>query len=140
VNPAHVIWLAIGFMLAMLLLLYTRSRKPAGEKNILSIALMIAAFIYVAFALAWSDWIWVFVELAGVGLYGVFVWLAFSHSSYWLAVGWLVHPIWDVLLHLQESGNAVAPEWYAVVCISFDALVAVYIAVKVKKWQSAGLA
>ena len=109
------------------MLLYARARGIKGEKRVLSVALMVVAVIYVGFAFVWGDAGWVAIEIAGVPAYGLFVWLAIRHSFNWLAVGWGLHPAWDVMLHLLGPGKAVAPEWYAVACITFDLLVAGYI-------------
>ena len=44
-----------------------------------------------------------------------------------MALGWSMHVIWDVGLHLMGPGHHVAPEWYAVACLSFGLVVAGYI-------------
>jgi hypothetical protein len=38
-----------------------------------------------------------------------------------------LHPLWDVLLHYIGPGQAFTPWTYAIACISFDWLVAIYI-------------
>lgn len=128
-------WLFLGLVLGVIFILYARSCRRR-EKTILAIGLIVAAFIYVGFALLWGNLSWFFIELAGVPIYGVFYWLAVRHSYFWLAIGWFVHPVWDVFLHLKGPGNFVAPEWYAVACISFDVLVSVYILTRLKKWNT----
>ena len=50
-----------------------------------------------------------------------------SRSPLWLALGWLAHPIWDVVLHLMGAGTSFTPAWYALACLGFDPLVAVYV-------------
>ena len=52
-----------------------------------------------------------------------------------LAVGWQLHSVWDVGLHLRGPGRHVAPDWYAIACVSFDVLLAVVIARRVYGWQ-----
>lgn len=125
-------WLLLGFVLATPLLIYARSRGGKAELNILGIALVIAAIIYPGFAVVWGDSEWIIIELIGVPLYSLFYWLAFRQPL-WLAAGWLLHPLWDVLLHLNGPGNNIAPEWYATACISFDLLVATYIVVSLRR-------
>jgi hypothetical protein len=44
-------------------------------------------------------------------------------SSWWLALGWLGHVAWDVGLHLDRP-QAVAPEWYLLLCVGLDLIVA----------------
>ena len=48
----------------------------------------------------------------------------------WLSLGWLLHPVWDIAVHLFGPGHEVAPAGYAVACVSFDIAVAVYLAKK----------
>lgn len=127
---SYALWLILGLGLGGALLLYARTRGIRGEKRILSIGLLIAAIIYVGFAFIWGNATWVAIEIAGIPVYGSFVWLAMRHSLNWLAVGWGVHPAWDVILHLFGPGRTIAPEWYVVACITFDLLIAGYILVR----------
>lgn len=127
---SYVFWLIVGVFLGGGLLLYARAHGIKGEKRILSIALVVAAIIYIGFALVWGDVAWIAIEIAGVPAYGLFVWLAIRHSFHWLALGWAFHPAWDVMLHLLGPGSAIVPEWYAIACITFDLLVAGYILVR----------
>ncbi|MFY8275416.1 hypothetical protein AAEU32_14925 [Pseudoalteromonas sp. SSDWG2] len=39
-------------------------------------------------------------------------------------MGWLLHPVWDVGLHLIVQDGQFAPLWYVYLCISFDVVVA----------------
>ena len=122
----YLAWLIAGVFLGALLLLYARSRG-AGENRVLAIGLIVAAAIYIIFAFVWGDATWIAIEIAGVPAYGLFVWLAFRFTFYWLAIGWGLHTAWDVILHLLGPGRAIVPEWYAVACITFDFLIAGYI-------------
>ncbi|MEW8030043.1 MAG: DUF6010 family protein [Candidatus Thiodiazotropha sp.] len=128
-------WLVLGLALGIALILYARNRGRS-EKTILAIGLIVAALIYVGFALIWGDATWFFIELAGVPVYGMFYWLSVRFSFLWLAIGWVAHPVWDIFLHLKGPGHIVAPEWYAVACISFDILVAAYIVASISKWRT----
>lgn len=123
-------WLIVGAVLGAVLVMYARTRWRKDEARMLSIALVVVAAIYVGFAVARGDGVWMVIEIAGVPAYGIFIWLAFRHSFYWLALGWGLHPAWDVLLHLWGPGQAIAPQWYATACVAFDLLVAGYIAAR----------
>jgi hypothetical protein len=52
--------------------------------------------------------------------------LGLRGSPMWLAAGWALHPVWDIALHYFGPGRAVAPETYAIACLSYDLLVAAY--------------
>lgn len=93
---------------------------------VLALGLLVAALLYVAFALIEGETVWLLVEAVGVAAYGSLAWLGLRRSALWLAAGWALHPAWDVGLHLVGEGAAVAPEWYATACISFDLLIAGY--------------
>lgn len=122
-----ILWLLLGFVLGGLFLVYARAQGHA-QRRVLAFGLVIAAVIYVGFALDGAGPVWVLVEILGVGVYGALAWLGLRRSVLWLALGWALHTLWDAGLHLTGAGAAFAPEWYAVLCISFDLLVAGYIA------------
>ena len=125
----YVAWLILGFALGAVLLLYARSKGEQGEKRVLTIALVVAALVYVGLAVVWGKATWILIETAGVPAFGAFVWLALRHNYKWLAAGWALHPVWDVGLHLWGPGQAMAPQWYVVACVSFDVLVATYVVI-----------
>lgn len=123
----YILWLLIGAILTVPFLWYVNNLQVRRAQLALGNGLVVAAFIYVLFALVWGESQWVFIELAGIPLYGLFYWLSLRSSIVWLAAGWLLHPAWDVVLHLVGPGNHIAPAWYVVACISFDIIVAAYI-------------
>jgi len=110
--------------------LLSRFIRDVVGRALLAIALVIAAAAYVAFAVGAGEgaW-WVVGELVGVGVYGAMGLLGVRGSPMWLAAGWALHPLWDVVLHYFGPGSSFAPIDYTVPCISFDLLVAVYIAI-----------
>ena len=129
----YIIWLCIGLIAVSPLLIYANQFNLHAQQKILGRSLIIAAMIYVSFALAWGDFNWVMIELIGIPLYGLFYWLAIRYGSIWLAIGWLMHPLWDVLLHLMGPGFDMVPAQYAIACISFDIAVAVFIVARMKR-------
>ena len=131
----NTLWLLLGLVFGSALLIYARSHRARGEKKVLTNSLVVAAIIYVVFAIIWGNTTWLLIEITGVLVYGIFAWAAIRYSAYWLSIGWLLHPIWDVGLHLTGPGNRVAPEWYAVACITFDILVAMYVLFRATYWQ-----
>ncbi|MEM7501010.1 MAG: DUF6010 family protein [Pseudomonadota bacterium] len=130
------LWLAVGLLAVWPLLNVASKMSLRGSQRLLGRALVVAALVYVLFAAVWGNAYWVAVEAFGVVAYSAFYWLSARHSPLWLAFGWLVHPVWDVFLHLAGPGAHVAPGWYAVACMSFDVTVAVYIFVRVNRSES----
>ena len=103
-------------------------------RSVLAIFLIMAAGSYQGFAIMASDLlgtgpIWAPVELVGGVVFGTMALLGLRGSPWWLAAGWAAHPIWDVVLHYFGPGNSFAPEPYVVACVSYDWLVAAYIAI-----------
>ena len=131
----YVLWLIVGLAGGWAYLLYATYGGVRRERRVYAVGLVVAAGIYVVFAFVWGDLMWVAAEMVGVSLCGVFAWLALHHAYYWLALGWGLHPVWDVALHLFGPGHDVAPEWYAVGCVSFDLLVAGYVLCRIVYWH-----
>lgn len=127
-----IFWLVFGLILVAPLLYFANAKNLEGANRLLGRALMVAALIYVGFAAAWGNSYWLLFETLGIPLFGFFYWLSLRGSSLWLAVGWLLHPVWDVPLHLLGPGSQIAPQWYAITCVSFDVAVALYIIHRVK--------
>ena len=117
--------------LALVIVAYLLSRS-VGEiygRALLAIVLIIAGGAYVGFAVAGNaSGLWFLAELVQAVALGAFALLGLRGSPYWLAAGWAIHPLWDVVLHYVGAGHAFAPEAWAISCVSFDLLVAAYIA------------
>lgn len=97
--------------------------------------LLIATLIYVGFAAFYSaSAMWIGIELAGVAIYGVFVYLGYKKGATWVATGWALHVLWDVLLHEYGAGANFVPYWYPPLCIGFDlaAALAIFALMKFK--------
>ncbi len=120
------IYLLLGLVAAWL---YVRiaTNRPEPHRWF-SIGLVVAALIYLNLAIvAQASTAALLTELGGVILFAGLVWLASGHSSVILAIGWFLHPVWDVVLHVSGTGGGYAPEWYVWACISFDILVGLHL-------------
>jgi hypothetical protein len=99
-------------------------------RALLAFILCGAALTYVYFAAKAGEGTgWVIAELARVVVYGSMGLRGLHGSPLWLAAGWALHPVWDVALHYFGPGHAFAPDAFAITCLSFDLLVATYIAI-----------
>jgi hypothetical protein len=122
------LWLGAGFVLGFVYVMYARSAR-AGVKTVFGVGLLVAALIYLLFLYRAPDPLqWTLVEAAGVAGFGLAGWFGIRGSAWWLVAGWGVHPVWDIGLHYVGPGQY-APAWYTVPCVSFDLLVAAYVAV-----------
>jgi hypothetical protein len=114
-----------GIALALGLVRLARGRGPVAAARIYAAGLLVAAALYLVFALAGqADARWVLIEIAGVLLYGTIAWLGVRRWLVVLAIGWAGHVLWDVALHMDRAGAAFAPSWYPWLCIGFDLVLA----------------
>lgn len=118
--------LIIGIIFAFALVRFARTKTLREEKQIYSLGILVAALIYVGFALiGGASARWLMLEGLGVFFYGVAAWLGLQRrSSSLLALGWFAHVGWDVLLHLAGGGADYTPFWYPWLCLSFDLVIA----------------
>ena len=112
-----------GAVLGVLFVLLADSRTSLGETRLLALGLVVAALIYVAFALFGADGRWLALEVIGLALFAGVAWLGLHASLWWLALGWVAHVGWDVGLHLDRTQPLVGP-WYPLACVGFDLVVA----------------
>ncbi|HEY9516510.1 MAG TPA: DUF6010 family protein [Gemmatimonadaceae bacterium] len=106
-------------------------------RQILVVGLVLAALAYVHFSMDANDRpLWMAVELAGVAVYGTVAARGLRGSLWWIVAGWVLHPVWDIALHYTGPGRAFAPEWYTVLCLGWDLVVAGVIAyyIVVSRW------
>jgi hypothetical protein len=102
---------------------------PRYARLLVGVGLIVASLFYVYFAARESQSaLWNIGELAGVAVFGTMAVLGMRGSRWWLVVGWALHPLWDVVLHYFLPGRAFAPLGYVFACLSFDLLVAAYVA------------
>jgi hypothetical protein len=114
--------------------LLSRFTRDIIGRSVLVIFLFVAAGAYFGFATLGRDVvdtppIWMLVELAQVIVFGTLGLLGLRGSPYWIAAGWALHPFWDYVLHYIGPGHTFTPWTYAIACISFDWLIAIYIVV-----------
>ena len=124
------LWLLLGLLLGTAFLVFART-KQRGERRFLAVSLVVVALVYVGFATAGgASAVWLGLELLSAVFYGALAWAGLRSSLWWLAVGWMAHPAWDVVLHYFGNGSEFTPAWFAIGCVSFDFLVAAYLAVQ----------
>src|SRR5215203_7270982 len=118
----------------VLAFLLSRFTRDIVGRSLLVIFLFIAAGAYFGFATLGREVvdtqpIWMLVEIAQVIVFGTLALLGLRGSPYWIAAGWALHPFWDVVRHYIGPGHAFTPWTYAIACVSFDWLVAIYIVI-----------
>lgn len=121
--------LVLGWSLALLFINVARL-NPVMEKNVLAAGLVVAAIVYLVLASFTGSQAWIALESAGLLGYGLAAVLGALVSPWWLAAGWLAHPVWDIYFHWLGSGALFVPGAYVIICLSFDVMIAIYVAGK----------
>ena len=117
-----------GAALALLAFLLSRFVSDLAGRTLLATVLFAAAGAYFGFAFnPNTPRIWMLVELIQCVAFGTLGLYGWRGSPFWLALGWVLHPVWDFGLHYLGPGSTYAPLSYAIACISFDWVVAAYI-------------
>ncbi len=119
-----------GIVLVVIAFLLSRFTRDIVGRSLLVIFLFIAGGAYVGFVVgAGASGLWFLAEVVHVVVIGAMGLLGLRGSPYWLAAGWALHPLWDVPLHYIGPGYSFAPASWAISCVSFDLLIAVYIVI-----------
>lgn len=111
----------LGAALAAGLILRVRNRTPSGELRLYGFALLIAAAIYVVFALVLGTPEDIALEGVGFSLFGLFGMYGWKGQASMLALGWGAHTGWDLLSRGEPPH---VPLWYAWLCLGFDPVIA----------------
>lgn len=120
---------AIGaVILSLVAFLLSRFVSDIAGRALLATVLFAAAGAYFGFAFnPATPPIWLLIELLQVVAFGMFGLYGWRGAPYWLALGYALHPLWDVGVHYLGPGSSFAPLSYAIFCLSFDWVVAAYI-------------
>jgi hypothetical protein len=139
--------LSIGITLAGITILLIQVLPLTVDQNFYAIALITAALIYVCFSIVSQNTTWILTgerrspqapslhggvtvtELLGVIIFSIIAVIGIKISPWFLAMGWLIHPAWDLLID-NHNLNTFVPQWYPTVCIGYDIAIALYIAYK----------
>lgn len=131
-----IIDIAIGAVLALVLLMIVKKLFPHSQVAFWQFGLMIAALAYVVFVLVNGNGTQNLpLELGGLIFFGLLIYLSKKYSLYFLSLGWALHIGWDSLLHSYTSTPYV-PLHYIESCIGFDIVISVYIFYLARKAKS----
>ena len=117
-----------GVVLSVIAFVLSRFVKDIAGRTLLATVLFAAAGAYFGFAFnETTSRVWVLIELAQVVAFGILGLYGWRGSPYWLALGYVLHPLWDFGVHHVGPGRDFAPVAYVFACVSFDWVVAAYI-------------
>jgi hypothetical protein len=126
-------WIAVvgaGAVLAVPTLVVTSLLSSDAAFGFLAILLGMIASVYLGFALQ-DGRLGVFrIEYVGIAVFAALATVALSEdSAVLLAAGYFGHGGWDAIHHPKGVDTAM-PSWYVPMCLSFDAVVAVYVLIR----------
>lgn len=124
------LYLLLGGVLGLVYIGSARSNPRVSEMQNYTTGLTIAALIYIWFAWANGAREWLWLEILGAVVYGGVAWIGLRYAPLLIGVGWLLHPLWDAVIHPLQTTDFV-PTWYALACISFDLVIGIYIVYRV---------
>jgi hypothetical protein len=120
-----------GALLSLIAFLLSRFAGDIVGRTLLSTVLFAAAGAYLGFAFAAQvSRVWLLIELLQCIAFGVLGLAGWRGSAKWLALGWVLHPVWDFGMHYIGPGHGIGPWTYAIACLSFDWVVAAYIFIR----------
>lgn len=123
-----------GAVLALIAFLLSRFVKDFVGRTVLTIGLFVSAGAYFGFAIVGpASQIWVLIELLQVIAFSAIGLVGWKGSAKWLALGWVLHPLWDFGMHHLGPGRSFAPLTYVFACIAFDWVVAAYVLIAYRR-------
>jgi hypothetical protein len=93
-------------------------------KAVLGYALIIASLVYLPVGIFdGRPPGWIAFETLSIAIYIIMAFLGMRGSRWWLVLGWVTHPFWNIALHHLGLGAGVAPHWVTVFSSAFDVMV-----------------
>ena len=98
--------------------------------GLLAILLGMIASVYLGFALQDGRMAVFRIEYIGIALFATLATVALAEeSAVLLAIGYFGHGLWDAIHHPRAVDTAM-PWWYVPMCLSFDAVVGIYVLIR----------
>lgn len=118
---------ALGIVLTRWQSRRLRPSDPVSLELLLwAVSLVLAALVYVAFALREGGHGWMGAELVGLAVYSVFAIAGARGRPRLVALGWALHAAWDMVVH-ADAPEGLVPQWYRWACLVFDLVAAGYL-------------
>lgn len=119
------IQISVGTVFAAGLVVATKRFNLKARLSMTVLVFLLAVLTYVSLALVSGNILFVAVELVGLVLFIFIIGLGYIYSFWFIALGWLLHVLWDIGLRPDETAPYI-PQWYMWGCAGFDIVMALY--------------
>ena len=119
----------LGVALAGVTVALISGLPDLSSRIVLALILAAASGSYHWYALIRKEGAFITIELIFLGLFSFLAVLGCFMSPIYLALGFFLHGFWD-LVHHPRYLRSPGPAWYQPMCLAFDWVVAVFIALK----------
>ena len=123
-----------GVLLAAGVLYAIKGFSQKIRITLTTVALLAAVLVYVLLALFSSNPVFIAVEIIGLLLFLFLIGLGYRYTLWFVAMGWILHVLWDVGLYPAQTAPYV-PQWYAWLCVGFDVAMAFYMGTLLVRYQ-----
>ncbi len=138
-----IIGATIGVIVAVPLTIMPTNKflRPRNEKIFYSLTLIPIAFIYIGFSYYYGNLPALHAEIVGVIIFTVLALLSQFMSSWILVIAYVGHGVWDIFHEIFINGISdgipwtQVPQGYAVFCLVYDVIIAVYVYKRLKTWS-----
>ncbi len=121
-----------GALAALVLAALARLGGRRLESWVWPAGLVVAALVYVVAAARLGAGKALLVEAAGLAAFGTVALVGLLFSPLVVALGWVVHAAWDVVLHSGSGRPGIVPGWYPALCVGFDLALGAYLAISLR--------
>ncbi|MDX6612814.1 MAG: hypothetical protein QOD75_2000 [Blastocatellia bacterium] len=120
--------IVIGLALALLAIFLFGFASPVVALQLYALLLAYTACLYAGAALSDGRASWLGVEVGVSAVIFGCAFLGLWQSSRWLALGYVLHGLWDLCHHPRRIRTRVV-DWFPPICATFDFAVAIFISV-----------
>jgi hypothetical protein len=115
----------VGLLLGLLFVLLVHTIPPQPARQAIALVLAFTACVYAGAMLAQSPPAGIaFLELVVAAVVLCCAAVGLRSSTGWLAAGYVLHGVWDLVHHPRAVSTKVA-SWFPPLCAAFDIVVAV---------------
>lgn len=132
----------IGVIVVLLTIMPTNKfLRPRNEQIFYSLTLIPIAFIYIGFSYYYGNLPALHAEIVGLIIFTVLALLSQFLSSWILVIAYVGHGVWDIFHEIFINGISdgipwtQVPQGYAVFCLVYDVIIAVYVYKRLKTWS-----